>query len=260
MRKPLVAGNWKMHGSRAFIERYVATLSGECPIASVDLLLFPPACYLDSLAAAVIGLGVGIGAQNVHWQQAGALTGEIAPQMVCELGAGWVLAGHSERRAGFGETDQVVADKCAAALAVGLSPVLCLGENLAEREAGSAEAVVLRQLDAVTDRLGVDGSAGLCVAYEPVWAIGTGRTATPEQAQAMHAVVRERLGRLLGSRAAAIRILYGGSVTPENAADLFGQPDIDGALVGGASLVPEQLLKIVAAAASTKTVFSMKAF
>jgi triosephosphate isomerase len=187
----------------------------------------------------------------VHWHESGAFTGEIAPQMVRELGAAWTLVGHSERRAGGGETDQVVADKCAAALAGGLQPIVCVGENLAEREAGSAEAVVLRQLDAITRRLGADELPGVCVAYEPVWAIGTGRTASPEQAQRMHALVRDRLGESLGRQAEAVRILYGGSVTPENAAELFAQPDIDGALVGGASLVAEKLLRIAAAAADS---------
>jgi triosephosphate isomerase len=240
-----------MHGSRAFIERYAAALRERCPLAGVDVLLFPPACYLQALAEQVPGLGVAIGAQNVHWHESGAFTGEIAPQMVRELGAAWTLVGHSERRAGGGETDQVVADKCAAALAGGLQPIVCVGENLAEREAGSAEAVVLRQLDAITRRLGADELPGVCVAYEPVWAIGTGRTASPEQAQRMHALVRDRLGESLGRQAEAVRILYGGSVTPENAAELFAQPDIDGALVGGASLVAEKLLRIAAAAADS---------
>jgi len=249
MRKPLVAGNWKMHGSRAFIETYVACLRDRCPVTAVDLLLFPPVCYLQELAGSVASLGVEVGAQNVHWQDSGAFTGEVAPPMVRELGACWTLAGHSERRAGFGETDQLVAEKCAAALAAGLRPILCVGENLAERDAGSAQAVVLRQLDAVMDRLGVNGMARMSVAYEPVWAIGTGRTATPGQAQDMHGLVRERLGDMLGPVAQEMRILYGGSVTPENAAELFAQKDIDGALVGGASLAADRLLKIVEAAA-----------
>jgi len=249
MRKPLVAGNWKMHGSRAFIETYVAALRDASRAVTVDLLLFPPLCYLQELVGRVAGLGIEVGAQNVHWQESGAFTGEVAPGMVREIGAGWTLAGHSERRAGCGETDQLVAEKCAAALDAGLHPIVCLGENLAERDAGSAEAVVLRQFDAVLARLGPVGMAQLCIAYEPVWAIGTGRTATPEQAQAMHGILRERLARTLGADAASVRILYGGSVTPENAAELFAQKDIDGALVGGASLAADRLLKIVAAAA-----------
>ena len=249
MRRPLVAGNWKMHGSRAFLETYVAALRREPPAATVDVLLFPPVCYLQELAAAVAEIGIGVGAQNAHWQASGAFTGEVAPAMVRDLGAGWMLAGHSERRAGFGETDQLVAEKCAAALSAGLRPILCVGENLAEREAGSAEAVVLRQLDAVVARLGVGDLPRLTVAYEPVWAIGTGRTATPAQAQAMHRLVRGRLEEALGAPAQAIRILYGGSVTPENAAALFVERDIDGALVGGASLAADRMLKIVGAAA-----------
>lgn len=242
-----------MHGSMAFIDAYVAALRSECPVSGVDLLLFPPACYLQTLAGRVAGLGIEVGAQNVHSQDSGAFTGEIAPPMVRELGAAWVLAGHSERRAGFGESDQLVADKCVAALGAGLRPIVCVGENLAEREAGSADAVVLRQLEAVIYRLESSGMARVCIAYEPVWAIGTGRTATPAQAQAMHGLVRERLGSLLGAAAGEVRILYGGSVTPENAAELFAQPDIDGALVGGASLAAEKLLKIVGAAAAGAT-------
>lgn len=248
MRRPLVAGNWKMNGSTAFIDRYAAVLASERAPAGVDLLLFPPACYLAQLATAVAGLGIDVGAQNVDWHEKGAFTGEIAPQMVRELGAGWTLVGHSERRTGFGETDEVVAHKCAAALSVGLKPILCVGENLAEREAGSAEAVVLRQLGAIVARLGAEDLGRLCVAYEPVWAIGTGRTALPAQAQAMHRLIRERLARELGARVAQVRLLYGGSVTPDNAGELFAQADIDGALVGGASLEAQKLLSIARAA------------
>jgi len=237
-----------MNGNAAFIDRYAAVLAGERAPAGVDLLLFPPACYLEMLARAVAGLEVEVGAQNVDWHESGAFTGEIAPQMVREVGAGWTLVGHSERRTAFGETDEVVAHKCAAALAAGLKPILCVGENLAEREAGSAEAVVLRQLEAVAARLGAEGLGLLCVAYEPVWAIGTGRTALPAQAQAMHGLIRDRLARELGSGAAAIRLLYGGSVTPDNAGELFAQVDIDGALVGGASLEAQKLLTIARAA------------
>jgi triosephosphate isomerase len=249
MRKPLVAGNWKMHGSRAFVGAYADVLRQTPPSPDVDVLLLPPVCYVQELAVAVAGLGIEVGAQNAHWQESGAFTGEVAPAMVRDLGAAWTLAGHSERRAGFGETDELVADKCIAAFAAGLRPIVCVGETLAERDAGSAEAVVLRQLDAVTRRLEADELAGLTVAYEPVWAIGTGRTATPAQAQAMHGLVRARLAESLGAAAESVRILYGGSVTPENAAALFAERDIDGALVGGASLAADRLLKIVAAAA-----------
>jgi triosephosphate isomerase len=250
MRRPLVAGNWKMHGSQAFLAEFAAALRREVLAPSVDVLLFPPACYLRELAAAVADLGVGVGAQNVHWETSGAFTGEIAAPMIRDLGAGWVIVGHSERRAGCGETDQEVARKCDAALSAGLRPIVCVGENLAEREAGSAEAVVLRQLDAVVERLGREKLSEISVAYEPVWAIGTGRTATPEQAQAMHRVIRERLVGAVGQAAQAMRILYGGSVTPENAPGLFAERDIDGALVGGASLAADRFLKIIGAAAA----------
>jgi triosephosphate isomerase len=249
MRKPLVAGNWKMHGSRTFVRQYADALGRAPQSPDVDVLLLPPVCYVQDLAAAVAGLGIGVGAQNAHWQESGAFTGEVAPAMVRDLGAAWTLAGHSERRAGCGETDELVAEKCGAAFAAGLRPIVCVGETLAEREAGSAEAVVLRQLDAVAARLAAAELAQLTVAYEPVWAIGTGRTATPAQAQAMHGLIRGRLAESLGVTAETVRILYGGSVTPENAAALFAERDIDGALVGGASLAADRLLKIVAAAA-----------
>lgn len=248
MRKPLVAGNWKMHGDAGFIEAYAGALRRAGRAKDVDFLLFPPACYLDRLVAAVADTGVEVGAQNAHWASDGAFTGEIAPGMVRELGAGWVLAGHSERRALFGDTDERVADKVVAALEANLQPILCVGESLAEREAGSAEAVVARQFGVVAERIGREGLARLSVAYEPVWAIGTGRTASPAQAQAMHAYLRSLIEVRSGSVARDLRILYGGSVTPENAPALFAEPDIDGVLVGGASLVVERLLAIVRAA------------
>jgi triosephosphate isomerase len=239
-----------MHGSLAFLAGYAAVLRRGVPTAAVDVLLFPPACYLRELVVGVAELGVGVGAQNVHPRESGAFTGEIAAPMIRDLGAGWVLVGHSERRAGCGETDVEVAEKCRAALAADLRPILCVGENLAEREAGSAEAVVLRQLDAVVGRIGSEQLAQICIAYEPVWAIGTGRTATPAQAQAMHRLIRDRLVAAFGRGAESVRILYGGSVTPENAPGLFAEQDIDGALVGGASLAAERFLEIIGAAVS----------
>jgi triosephosphate isomerase (TIM) len=240
-----------MHGDAAFIAAFATTLGRDHLPKNVDLLLLPPACYLGTVVTRVTGLGVEVGAQNVHWRSEGAFTGEVAPGMVRELGAEWTLAGHSERRQWFGETDELVAEKFVAAAAAGLRPILCVGEDLAEREAGSAEAVVARQLGAVMARAGRDGMRRGCIAYEPVWAIGTGRTATPEQAADMHAFVRSRLAEVLGATAAAgTRILYGGSVTPENAAALFAQEEIDGALVGGASLDSERFLAIAEAAAA----------
>lgn len=252
MRKPLIAGNWKMHGSSAFVAEYAAGLTA--PAGGVELLLLPPAPYLRELKRALDGVGMAFGVQNVHEQPEGAYTGELSAQMARDLGAAWTLVGHSERRALCGETDAVVAAKVVAARDAGLAPLLCVGETLAERDAGSAEAVVQRQIRAVADHVGAEALGGLTIAYEPVWAIGTGRTATPEQAQEMHAFVRQCLGALCGRDiAAGLRILYGGSVKPGNAAALLAQTDIDGALVGGASLDPAGFVAIAAAAGGTTT-------
>lgn len=253
MRKPLIAGNWKMHGDSAFVARYAAALADAGPSAGVEVLLLPPAPYVAPLAqaleAAGAGLQVALGVQNVHGEASGAFTGELSAEMARDLGAAWTLVGHSERRALFGETDEVVAGKLAAAARAGLAPMLCVGETLAEREAGSAEAVVRRQLRVVAGEAGPAVLASATVAYEPVWAIGTGRTATPGQAQAMHEVVRSEIETLCGADAAGrLRVLYGGSVKPDNAAALLAQPDIDGALVGGASLDADSFAAIVAAA------------
>lgn len=244
-RKPIVAGNWKMNGDRAFIDRYVATLRAADLPAVVELVLCPPTCYLSAVATS--GLGVGVGSQDIHWLDAGPCTGSVAARMILDCGATWSIVGHSERRIGFGESDEMVASKVDAALRAGLRPILCVGETLAEREAGSAETVVLRQLDAVLARVPASALAQIAIAYEPVWAIGTGRTATPEVAQAMHALVRARLIEVSPDTAMSVAILYGGSVTPENARLLAREPDIDGALVGGASLDPGSLLRIAGA-------------
>lgn len=247
MRTPLIAGNWKMYGSSAFVAEYAAAL-GAAPLpAGVDVLLLPPTPYLRALADA-LGDSVSYGVQNVHDAVEGAYTGEFAAEMARDIGAVWTLVGHSERRAQSGETDERVAAKLAAALRAGLRPIVCVGETEAERDAGSARAVVDRQLAAAASACGGD-LAALTVAYEPVWAIGTGRTASPEQAQQMHAAIRSRLADLGGAQAAAaVRILYGGSVKPDNAAALLGEADIDGALVGGASLAADSFAAIVAAA------------
>jgi triosephosphate isomerase len=250
MRKPLIAGNWKMHGSSEFVVEFATGLLAAPWPEGIDVLLLPPAPYLRELAAALSPRPVELGVQNVHSEPSGAFTGELAAEMARDLGAGWALAGHSERRTLFGETDQQVANKVAAALRAGLTPMLCVGETLEERDAGSATAVVRRQIGAVADEIGAEALARAALAYEPVWAIGTGRTATPEQAQEMHAVIRQRLGELCGREAAeSARVLYGGSVKPDNAAALLAQPDIDGALVGGASLDAEGFARIMAAGA-----------
>jgi len=245
MRKGLVAANWKMNGSRdsntALLKALVAGLDGG---AVPDVLVCPPAVYLQQAGELLKGSNIMLGAQNMHDQQAGAFTGEISAPMLKDLGCSHVIIGHSERREIFGESDALIADKFAAALANSLSPVLCIGETQAQREAGETEATVLRQLDAVLQQVGADAFADAVIAYEPVWAIGTGLTATPDQAQEMHDLIRGTLARHNAEVAGAIRVLYGGSVKADNAAELFAQPDIDGALVGGASLVADDFLTI----------------
>jgi triosephosphate isomerase len=236
----IVAANWKMHAPDpgAWLETF-----GRARGAAADgrtVILFPPFPLLPAAGAAIgRAVGVELGAQNCHWEVEGAFTGEVSPAMVRAAGCRWVLVGHSERRHLFGETDETCRKKLRAALAHGLRPVLCVGETLAEREAGRARAVVLSQLSRAADGLDRDGYRRLVVAYEPVWAIGTGRTAAPADAQEMHAAVRDALaGIATGELAAGIPILYGGSVKPDNARELLARPDVDGALVGGASLDP----------------------
>ena len=244
MRKILVAANWKMHGSKAHIHEFVNALR---LAEGVDTVVFPPAVFLDELVScANDGLAVGI--QDIGIQPSGAHTGEIASEMVAELGGQWSIVGHSERRIMQGETDDLVATKAAAALRGGLRPIVCVGETLAEREAGHELAVVERQLAAVLDRVDVDRLAQGAIGYEPVWAIGTGETATPEQAQEMHAFIRSQVAASSERAAAAMRIIYGGSVKPDNAAELFTQADIDGGLVGGASLDAADFSEILRAA------------
>ena len=249
MRRYLVAGNWKMNGSRAANERLLAGIcAGRGDFPDVELLVCPPAVYLDSVAAQIAGHDVALGAQNVSEYDAGAYTGEIAASMLAEFGCRYVLVGHSERRSLFAELNEQVASKFAAAVEQDLRPILCVGETLAQREAGETELVVASQLDAVIDQVGAKGLHDAVIAYEPVWAIGTGKTASPEQAQAVHAFLRGRLAELDEQLAARMRILYGGSMKAANAASLLSQPDIDGGLIGGASLVADDFLAIGAAA------------
>ncbi|WP_284187321.1 triose-phosphate isomerase [Zoogloea oryzae] len=249
MRKKLVVGNWKMNGG---LKRNAALLAGLAACGNregVDVVVCPPYPYLAQAVAAVKGAGVAVGGQDLCAFKDGAYTGEVSASMLLDLGCAWVIVGHSERRSLFGEADAVVAAKVQAALDAGLSPILCVGESLAQREAGEAEAVVCSQLDHVVDVLGAERFAGVVVAYEPVWAIGTGKTASPEQAQGMHREIRMHLERR-GVAAEGVKILYGGSVTAANASQLFAEPDIDGALVGGASLVADSFSSICAAAAA----------
>jgi triosephosphate isomerase len=242
---PLVAGNWKMHGSRASNQALLrALLDGIAGLPRVECTVCVPFPYLCEVAEQLRGSAVAWGAQNVSEHPRGAYTGEVSASMLVEFGCQHVIVGHSERRHLFGETDAQVAGKFAAALDARLTPILCVGETLAERDAGRTEKVVARQLDEVLTTTGIEAFSGAVVAYEPVWAIGTGRTATPEQAQAVHAFIRKRIFQ-------GTRILYGGSVKPENAAAIFAMPDVDGGLIGGASLVAQDFLAIVRAA-STK--------
>jgi len=255
-RNKIVAGNWKMHGSRAMARSFLDELARHPWDDGVTVVLFPPTVYLSWLSrllenSSLVG-SVALGAQDLHVEASGAFTGETSGQMIRDVGGTWVIVGHSERRQYSGESDELVAEKAEAARRAGLVPVVCVGETEAERDSGQAEAVVRRQLDAVAARLEPAALADLVVAYEPVWAIGTGRTATPETAQAMHAVIRDALDGL-GARGDRVSILYGGSVKSGNAGELFSQPDIDGALVGGASLEAAEFARIIAARAAGRT-------
>ncbi len=247
MRRRVVAGNWKMHGSTATIERLLDALV-QLNTPQVDVLLFPPIAYLSAVIERVKGSELAVGAQNIHAESSGAFTGEVAAEMVKDLGATHVLVGHSERRRWFGETDAIVAQKFSAALRVGLVPILCVGETSEQRDEGRAEQVVMTQLDAVVAAVGIPALQHAMVAYEPVWAIGTGRSATPADAQSMHSAIRARLRTLDTKVADGLRVLYGGSITAANASALFAGADVDGGLVGGASLNAEQFENICRAA------------
>ena len=243
MRTPLVAGNWKMHGSRASNQALLeALLAGMAGLTRVECAVCVPFPYMHEVGEQLRGTAVAWGAQNVSEHARGAYTGEVSAPMLAELGCRHVIVGHSERRQLYGESDSQVAAKFAAALAARLTPILCVGETLAERDAGRTEQVVARQLDEVLTTTGIEAFSKAVVAYEPVWAIGTGRTATPEQAQAVHAFIRKRIFQ-------GTRIVYGGSVKPDNAAAIFAMPDVDGGLIGGASLVASDFLAILRAAA-----------
>jgi triosephosphate isomerase len=249
MRQKLVAGNWKMHGglktNQQLLQDVVAGVAGLRNVAVAVCVPFP---YLAQTQAVLSGTPVAWGAQNLSEQAQGAFTGEVSASMLQDFACRYVLVGHSERRAIYGETDSLVAEKFAAALASGLRPVLCVGETLEQRDAGKTLEIVFAQIDAVLARVGVAAFSGAVVAYEPVWAIGTGRTATSAQAQEVHAAIRAKLAKLDAGVAEGLQILYGGSVKPGNAVELFSMPDIDGGLIGGASLVASDFLAICAAA------------
>ena len=242
MRRKLVAANWKQNGSLAFLREYIADFQFEPAPDQVEVIVFPPAVYIAEWAR--LAPQVMCGAQDVGISPSGAHTGEIAAEMVHDVGGSWAIVGHSERRIDQEERDDLVATKAAAAMRAGLLPIVCVGESLGEREAGHEIAVVERQLEAVLDRVDLAVLAGGAIAYEPVWAIGTGKTATPEQAQDMHAFIRDKVAHVDAQLAEQIRVIYGGSVKPDNAAELFAQVDIDGALVGGAGLDPQQFKEI----------------
>ena len=246
MRTSLIAGNWKMNGSLETVDTLIEGIR-DGDAGRAELAVCPPAVFLFRVGDMLDGTGIGLGAQNVCDRESGAYTGEISAAMLREAGCRYVIVGHSERRSLYAETDQLVAARFGMAVAGGLRPILCLGETLDEREQGVTEQVVARQLDAVLDHCGIDAFAGAVIAYEPVWAIGTGEVATPEQAQAVHAYLRERIAARDTQTAAAIRILYGGSMNPGNAAELLAQADIDGGLIGGASLKAADFLAIAQA-------------
>jgi len=243
MRQLLVVGNWKMNGSRASVSALLGDLVSAVGATGPEVAVCPAYVHLEQVLQLCESSSISVGAQDCSQRQSGAYTGEIAPGMLAEMGCRWVILGHSERRQYHDESDALVASKLTAAVEAGLYPIVCVGETQEQREAGDAETVVGAQLEgALTGQADLEN---LVVAYEPVWAIGTGLTASPEQAQDMHAFIRDSMGGIAGVDAAATRVLYGGSVKADNAAQLFAGPDIDGALVGGAALVAKDFLAIV---------------
>ncbi len=249
MRQPLVAGNWKMNGSRASVATLLDGLkAGVGEVRNAEMAVCPPFIYIPQVQEALRGTAISWGGQDISTEASGAFTGEISAAMLLDFGCTYAIVGHSERRTLHGESDELVAKKFAVARAAGLKPILCIGETLEEREQGITEQVCARQLDAVIELEGVAALADSVIAYEPVWAIGTGKVASPEQAQDVHAFIRGRIAALDGAVAEGLRILYGGSMKPGNAAELLAKPDIDGGLIGGASLKAEDFLGIGLAA------------
>lgn len=248
MRKKLVAGNWKMHGCFQQNALLLESIKADAGNLACEIAVCVPYPYLGQTQSVLSGSSVAWGAQSVSEHAAGAFTGEVSASMLLEFGCRYVLVGHSERRSLFHESDEVVAAKFEAAQKAGLIPVLCVGETLAERESGATNSVVSRQLSAVLNRVGVAAMKSAVLAYEPVWAIGTGVTASPGQAQEVHAAIRKQLAALDVEVADRVQILYGGSVKPQNAVELFAQSDIDGGLIGGAALVANDFLAICRAA------------
>jgi len=248
MRTKIIAGNWKMNKSASEAAALIAEIKAELEgVSGVEVVVCPPAVDLKDAAAAVAGSAIGLGAQNVHWAESGAFTGEISAAMLKDLGVKYVIVGHSERRQYFGETNETVNKRTKAAVAAGLIPLVCVGETLEERDSGQMESVVISQIREGLAGLG-DDFGKIVVAYEPVWAIGTGRTASPAQAQEVHALIRRTLAEISsGDMANTVRIQYGGSMKPDNAVELMSQPDIDGGLIGGAALQAASFAAIVKA-------------
>ena len=244
MRPKIVAGNWKLHGDRAFARALVEAVAAVPPPAGVEVVVMPPVPYLADVAERFAGRGLAFGAQDLDLNDQGAFTGEVAGRMLADVGAKYVLVGHSERREYHEEDNDIVAAKFVAARRAGLVPILCVGETLQQREAGQTQFRIESQLQPVLDLGGAAAFEGAVIAYEPVWAIGTGHTASPEQAQAVHAFIRGEIAARDAKIAGSLPILYGGSCKPDNAAALFSSPDVDGGLIGGASLVAADFLAI----------------
>ena len=245
MRRTLIAGNWKMNGSLSSIEELINGIKdGLADVTNADMAVCPPAVYISKVNELIGDANIGLGSQNVCDQESGAFTGELAPSMLKEFNCSYAIIGHSERRSLYGESDELVASRFAMAVQSGITPLFCIGETLEERESGIMEDVVSRQLDAVIDTQGIDAIGQCVIAYEPVWAIGTGVTASPEQAQAVHAFIRAKLAAMSAEVAEKVQILYGGSMNAGNAKELLSQTDIDGGLIGGAALKAGDFLAI----------------
>ncbi|WP_075183273.1 triose-phosphate isomerase [Pantoea sp. 1.19] len=253
MRHPLVMGNWKLNGNKQMVSDLISGLNGALQgVDGCGVAIAPPVMYLEQAREALANSPIALGAQNVDVNLSGAFTGEVSAEMLKDVGAQYIIIGHSERRTYHHESDALIAQKFAVLKQAGLVPVLCIGETEAENEAGETEAVCARQIDAVLNTQGAAAFNGVVIAYEPVWAIGTGKSATPAQAQAVHKFIRDHIAKQDAQVAAQVIIQYGGSVNDKNAAELFAQPDIDGALVGGASLKADAFAVIVKAAAAAK--------
>jgi triosephosphate isomerase (TIM) len=246
MRKPIIAGNWKMHKTIGESQKLVRQLKGAlADVDSVEIVVSPPFTSLVVVMEELKGSNISVAAQNMYWEETGAYTGEVSPLMLKDIGCTHVIIGHSERRQFFNETDTTVNKKVKAALKAGLTPIVCVGETLEEREFGSTMKIVEKQIREGLDGLAPQEMEKIVIAYEPIWAIGTGKTATPEQAEEVHHLISSIIAQSAGGVARNIRILYGGSVKPDNIDDLMAQPDIDGALVGGASLTADSFIRIV---------------